>query len=151
MILHDHRHLYDFSKNHKIRRRFIRPIRDRMPYLPLAPLKPENLPNWKHIDYGVKHTYREDLRHDTKTFIAQHLRFRHLHLPIFVCNHRPSSLYPYRLSSLSASIVLVRRASTPPLHFSDGRRRPACDPDPGPGVGVVMVSFFLLTWPWAEV
>ena len=53
MILHDHRHFYDFSKNHKIRRRFIRPIRDRMPYLPLAPLKPENLPNWKRIDYGV--------------------------------------------------------------------------------------------------
>ena len=60
MILHDHRHLYDFSKNHKNRRRFIRPIRDRMPYLPLAPLKHENLPNWKHIDYGVKHTYRFD-------------------------------------------------------------------------------------------
>ena len=47
-----------FQKNHKNRRRFIRPIRDRMPYLPLAPLKPENLPNWKRIDYGVKHTYR---------------------------------------------------------------------------------------------
>ena len=58
MILHDNRHLYDFSKNHKNRRRFIRPIRDRMPYLPLAPLKPETLPNWKRIDYGAKHTYR---------------------------------------------------------------------------------------------
>ena len=44
-----------FQKNHKNRRRFIRPIRDRMPYLPLAPLKPETLPNWKRIDYGVKH------------------------------------------------------------------------------------------------
>ena len=58
MILHDHRHFYDFSKKRKIRRRFIRPIRDRMPYLPLAPLKPENLPNWKRIDYGVKHECR---------------------------------------------------------------------------------------------
>ena len=86
-----------------------------------------------HLLYSLGLTWTE-LLHDTKTFVAHRLRFRHLHLPIFVfviIAHRLCIHIVCRHYQQSCS------CAAPRFHSSDGRRRPACDP----GWGWVMVSF----------